>query len=116
MGVSDNSYGVHDIVGNVWEWCLDLYDANYYASSPTYNPVAGVNANEDFEMFLSNYLHVTTGRVLRGGTHFTSSEPIHTAARWGGNPINTNFHSSTLITSYMANIGFRCVWEPKHNS
>jgi formylglycine-generating enzyme required for sulfatase activity len=31
-------YGVHDLLGNVWEWCLDRYDRNGYATSPSRNP------------------------------------------------------------------------------
>ncbi len=31
-------YRVMDMTGNVWDWCSDWYDANYYANSPNRNP------------------------------------------------------------------------------
>lgn len=31
-------YGVHDLLGNVWEWCLDRYCRQGYVNGPTRNP------------------------------------------------------------------------------
>jgi formylglycine-generating enzyme required for sulfatase activity len=33
-----NELGIYDMTGNVWEWCNDWYDADYYAKSPSMNP------------------------------------------------------------------------------
>lgn len=35
---SPNELGLYDMSGNVWEVCLDRYDANYYSNSPVNNP------------------------------------------------------------------------------
>jgi len=48
-----NPYRLYDMVGNVWQWCADWYDDNYYTTAIATNP-RGPNKG--------------TGRVLRGGS------------------------------------------------
>ncbi len=33
-----NELGIYDMSGNIWEWCEDWYDENYYKTSPVDNP------------------------------------------------------------------------------
>ncbi|RKU29330.1 hypothetical protein C6497_06410 [Candidatus Poribacteria bacterium] len=115
-----NNFGIFDMVGNIWEWCLDEYVMDFYTSSTSLNPIAGVDSKKDLDNLIRNFREVDSDHVLRGGTSFISSEPIHTSARWGGIPILTEFTASyltkfldTFTRTIAANIGFRCVWDTK---
>jgi formylglycine-generating enzyme required for sulfatase activity len=85
-GYAPNAWGLHDMHGNVWEWCLDGWDgsANY--------PSAAV---------IDPYVSSGPNRVSRGGSWFSDSCNCRSAYRYRYVPTNR----------YIG-IGFRVVLAP----
>ena len=98
-----NNYGLFDIVGNVWEWCLNEYFPDIFTSLQQQE---AITAN-----FWTNYWKITTDRALRGGTLLTTTAPVQTTARCSGNPTLTAIYTLSYGANYNANIGFRCAWD-----
>lgn len=81
-----NGYGLHNVVGNVWEWCVDNFDAQWHQTATRANPVGPPNG---------------TTRVMKGGSYLCHASfcfRYRNAARTANTP-----------ESATGNIGFRVV-------
>ena len=78
-----NALGLHDMHGNVWEWCWDGYGGTFPNPADLDNPTGPV---------------ISAGRVIRGGSWFYPASITHSAFR-GGSWLHVRNYS----------IGFRVV-------
>lgn len=79
-----NDFGLHEVTGNVWEWCADWYSFHTYESSPRWSPTGPPTG---------------TTRVLRGGSYL-----CHDSYCWR---YRVDARSHNTPDSTTGNVGFR---------
>ena len=79
-----NSLGIYDMSGNVYEWCSDRYDDDYYKKSPPTNPQGPAKGNKF---------------IIRGGSALSAAYDIRCSSRSANKSNKWNFPTGFRIAS-----------------
>ena len=80
-----NGYGIYDMAGNLYEWCWDWYQSDWYSQAEA---VAKDTHGPEGPL---------TSHVLRGGSYGTADTFLRCANRFGNSVDSSSYY------------GFRCV-------